>query len=537
MTISHSFFNLAQHFQYTLKGTLTLVAAGINFLIGILILTREPHSKTNRSFFFLAYSTTMWLFFYALLQLASNEQDAYLYLGLAYLLGIPFISPAGYFFSQAWTKKKTSALAKWVIWGSAVTIAFSMFFFSRSLCEFRMHDWGRLNHFRPTLGSHLFLILMLTNFIVLPCIAFSNFYRAWKNASSPQEKNQYGYFLFAFVLGYTGSMDLLVAIGASEIHYGFISATLYNLVIAYAMIKYQFLNVNLFLKKAGLIILIYALLSIVALPVAIPLSMHAFSHGFHPSPFLFISLSLIAGLFFSMGPLIYAYLERHTIWLKSHITTGLTHELKSPISSIRGAVEFLQVQRNNPNRRDNDVDDYLAMIDQNSMRLESYVKDLLQIAKSQEGISTLERTNQDLVALLKSIEESHATQLQTKNLTLRVIAPTSFNTYIDKEKIHQTLSNLLSNAIKFSDNGKIEITVTTNPNECKISVRDQGRGIARPHLEKIFERFYQVDKNNKGSGIGLSIAKAWVEAHGGKIWAESDGEGKGTTVAFTLPLN
>ncbi len=107
---------------------------------------------------------------------------------------------------------------------------------------------------------------------------------------------------------------------------------------------------------------------------------------------------------------------------------------------------------------------------------------------------------------------------------------------VDQEKIRQVISNLLSNAIKFSEHGAIKIHLKSTSRDYIVSFVDEGCGIPPGDIERIFDRFHQGCHAQQGSGIGLTIAKAWVEAHGGKIWAESDGEGKGTTVTFTLPV-
>ena len=99
------------------------------------------------------------------------------------------------------------------------------------------------------------------------------------------------------------------------------------------------------------------------------------------------------------------------------------------------------------------------------------------------------------------------------------------------------MTNLVGNAVKFSDQGKIVVSAKKKKaHEIEIAVSDSGRGIPREDLDRVFERFWQDNPSIPGAGIGLAICKTIVEAHGGKIWAESAGRGQGTTVRFTLPV-
>jgi signal transduction histidine kinase len=113
----------------------------------------------------------------------------------------------------------------------------------------------------------------------------------------------------------------------------------------------------------------------------------------------------------------------------------------------------------------------------------------------------------------------------------------------DGDRVIQVLTNLIGNALQYTpENGIVTVSIARDKdkNEARISVHDTGFGIPAEHLKHIFDRFYRVDKSRSrahgGSGIGLTIAKHLVEAHGGKIWAESAGENKGSEFVFTLPL-
>lgn len=132
--------------------------------------------------------------------------------------------------------------------------------------------------------------------------------------------------------------------------------------------------------------------------------------------------------------------------------------------------------------------------------------------------------------------------LKEKNLTLEAdITPNLPSVSIDKKRIGRTFFNILGNAVKFTPRGgKIRISICEEKGFIEVSVTDTGIGISKENVEKIFEKFFQIDSSLTriagGAGVGLSIAKEIVEAHGGRIFAESAGLGKGTTVTFSLPV-
>ncbi|MFN0117849.1 MAG: sensor histidine kinase [Elusimicrobiota bacterium] len=123
-------------------------------------------------------------------------------------------------------------------------------------------------------------------------------------------------------------------------------------------------------------------------------------------------------------------------------------------------------------------------------------------------------------------------QLQIKDQSNKLLVKA------DENKLELVISNLLSNAIKFTDSGKISIETKCDKDKLIVSVIDTGIGIDHIDLPYVFDRFYRGknNKNSKGSGIGLTIAKTWIEAHGGEIFADSEGVGKGATFWFTLPI-
>lgn len=165
-----------------------------------------------------------------------------------------------------------------------------------------------------------------------------------------------------------------------------------------------------------------------------------------------------------------------------------------------------------------------------------FVNDLLKLAKIQEEDVILEKSNFSLIETINENIEQHRILTQQRNLQIKLESNGICTIEADRKKIHQVISNLISNAVKFASNGDIYIDLNQKNGAIFCSITDMGIGIPSRDLERIFDRFFHGKHSAKGSGIGLTIAKAWIEAHGGKIWAESEGEGKGTKVTFTLPV-
>jgi histidine kinase len=148
----------------------------------------------------------------------------------------------------------------------------------------------------------------------------------------------------------------------------------------------------------------------------------------------------------------------------------------------------------------------------------------------------------DVSTLVQTVTKRLATQFEAKRIVLDTEPAAELpHVLADEGRIVQVLTNLIGNALQNTpENGKVAITAKKTDSEVQISIHDTGIGIPSEHLPHIFDRFYRADKSRSrraggGSGIGLTIARALVEAHRGRIWAESAGEGQGSTFTFTLP--
>jgi two-component system, OmpR family, phosphate regulon sensor histidine kinase PhoR len=216
---------------------------------------------------------------------------------------------------------------------------------------------------------------------------------------------------------------------------------------------------------------------------------------------------------------------------------NVSHELRTPLTSIQGYVETLI---EDPGARPETTREFLGVILKNTTRMNRLTEDLLALAsvESPDYKLALQPTRasalvQDAIESLGGIVVDSGVQLQSAGAPeLQVLA--------DPDAMTQVFGNLIENSLKYAKSGKrIRVGARQHGSEVQFSVRDFGPGIASEHLERIFERFYRVDKarsrESGGTGLGLAIVKRIVQAHGGRIWAESE-LGSGAAFYFTLPL-
>ncbi len=227
--------------------------------------------------------------------------------------------------------------------------------------------------------------------------------------------------------------------------------------------------------------------------------------------------------------------------LKTAFIADVSHELRTPLTALKGTLETLQ---------DGAVDDlavrdrFLASLAAETERLIRLVNDLLTLTRADAGVLKLQLQAVNLGALVRTRAEHLATLAGPQGIRLRVVEaeealPPGLVVQADPDRIAQVVDNLLDNAIRHSPPGA-EVTITVTPTEDAVTcaIADSGPGIPAQHLPFIFERFYRADPARRrslgSSGLGLSIARALVQAHGGHITAHSI-EGQGTTVTFALP--
>jgi signal transduction histidine kinase len=216
------------------------------------------------------------------------------------------------------------------------------------------------------------------------------------------------------------------------------------------------------------------------------------------------------------------------------------HELRTPIMPILGEAEFIEHQFNNKRKTVEIEKEQVLLIIRNAKRLDRLASDILDVSKieSQSLKLNKERFNlkEVLIAAVQDLGD-HIANNNGDNPSLQVLYKASDDIIVeaDKERITQVISNLLSNALKFTEEGYISISAEKKGKDVIVSVKDTGIGIHHEILPRLFSKF--ATKSEKGTGLGLFICKSIIEAHGGKIWAENNSDGKGATFNFSVPID
>ena len=221
--------------------------------------------------------------------------------------------------------------------------------------------------------------------------------------------------------------------------------------------------------------------------------------------------------------------------VRSEFLGNVTHELKTPISSISGYIETLlegAIKDENVNLG------FLERSLENVQRLEDLVTDLVEISRIETGELKMNFEYFNIHDLLNDLFKDAHQRNSNKNLKIQLEVPDKkLFIYGDKSRLDQVIANLLSNAMRYTDQGQIRIKVMRRDNELIFSIRDTGIGISRKALSRIFERFYRTDKardrRKGGTGLGLAISKHIIEAHGSHIYVDSL-KGKGSTFSFGI---
>lgn len=218
--------------------------------------------------------------------------------------------------------------------------------------------------------------------------------------------------------------------------------------------------------------------------------------------------------------------------LRMTFVNTAAHELNTPLTPIRLQLGLLE--RMDPAGQQR----ALSMVRRNVERLQRIVRDLLTMARLQEGRLTIRPARCDLAAVAKSSVESFADTAHLSDVRLRLEAPAAVPAWGEAERLQQVMDNLVANAVKFTAaGGSVTVRCRGDGGRAVVEVVDTGVGIAQEDLERLFRPYGQLASGQErgGTGLGLYLTKALIDAHGGTVWAKSEGLGRGSTFGFEVP--
>jgi PAS domain S-box-containing protein len=224
--------------------------------------------------------------------------------------------------------------------------------------------------------------------------------------------------------------------------------------------------------------------------------------------------------------------------LKDEFLATLSHELRTPLNAILGYARMLRTAALDADRRDR----ALEIVERNAKTLAQLVADVLDVSRIVTGKLRLDVRTLDVVPIIDAAMDTVRPTFEAKGVTLaRAFSESTGQVAADPDRLQQVVWNLLTNAVKFTPHGgRVEVRLEKVRSHLEISVRDTGVGIAREFVPYVFERFTQADggvtRQFGGLGLGLALARHFVELHGGTIDAESEGQGRGSTFRVCLPI-
>lgn len=225
--------------------------------------------------------------------------------------------------------------------------------------------------------------------------------------------------------------------------------------------------------------------------------------------------------------------------MKTEFISLATHQIRSPLTAIKGYVSM--IQEGDYGDVSPQVSNALDVVKQSTDNLVTIVGDFLDVSRIEQGRMKYEISDFDLNQLVKEIVTEYKPNIEKKGLKTSYVFDKndSYPVHGDRNKIKQVIGNIIDNSIKYTPKGKIDISLIERDDKFLVKIADTGVGIPPKTMPKLFQKFTRAENANEanilGTGLGLYVAKQMIEAHKGRIWAESEGEGKGSQFYIELP--
>ena len=519
-----------------------LFIAITSIALGLFVFLKNKKAKVNQSFALFCVSVFVWSGFYILWPLAESKEGTLFWFRMLHV-GSIFISITYFHFIVTWLglyqKKKKAVFIGYCLAFFFLLFVFSPLFIKDMVPKFSMRYWAE-----PGILYHFYLLMFFGFAIYSFYLLLVNY-----NKATGIKKKQIGFILAGIVIAYIGgSTNYLLWYDINVPPYGNILGAAFVISSAYAIVKYRLMNIKVILTELLVVLIAFVLL------VETFLSTSLYEVLFRATIFLifcFFAYLLVKSVLNEVKRRI--ELERLTWELKaaygklekldkakSDFISIASHQLRTPLTAIKAYVSM--ILEGTYGKMDRRIKDKMHRVFQASDRLKNLVNDLLNVSRIEAGKIEieLEKTNlediiSDLVKELKVKAENKAIYLKFKKRKRKLP-----DILVDKKKIKEVIINLIDNAIKYTQKGGVTVKVQTHDSRVRVIVSDTGIGIVPGEADSLFDSFTRgqtgVLLNTEGLGLGLYIAKRFIELQNGKIWAKSKGKGKGSTFYIELPV-
>jgi len=503
------------------------VNAALSLAMGGFLLSSSPATRLKSCWIAVSFATAVWSAGQATMASASHYETAYRAAIIANgaSLAIPVFL---YFTVVSLTGLKFPGF-QWVLLTSTVVTqvlnATGHIYDVAPIAPFSFYTQAQSAY--PLYVIHLLATFSVSGYLLLKAA----------NTPDPRRRKQMLLLFWGTEISFLAGLTTIpLEIGLPIFPWGLPVIPLYVISVGYAILRYEFFELKVALRRASVGLLIYALSAVVLAPLMWP----TLSSLRNSQPDIVLSCIVVGALsaaFFASGPLIYVLLTAKSERLRIFLSSGLSHDLRSPLAAIQSASEILKSLMASPDIDRQRVHAYLDMIDRNANRLRLFSNDMIELIRTSESVGPERRTKIALRELTDEVLHLLRPNIESSGVSVHVTLDEKTTPLANSHALQSVLLNLFSNAIRFSPNGRIHFETSLKGQEIHFSMEDNGAGLEPGEEKRIFDRFHRIAGPNGGAGLGLTIAKGWIEAHGGRIWAESPGVGKGTKISFTLPAD
>jgi len=519
-----------------IQSYLSIIVGIINLTLGFLVFLKNRKVKANRLFFFITLSITLWIIGLLFLdkEIATLFPERITTIGQR--LAFSGASLLALFFALLSLEfpKRDIILPSFIQIGGLIIACF--FIFSSVLTDWIFKKGGFIDtKFIPSFGK------LLIGFAIYFCVfmfgGVINLFRKYKK-SSGIEKQQISYFLLgsfiSILIGTTTNLIHPLITGIpSYARFGPISTLFLVIFTALAITRYHLFGIE--------VILIEILVGVIGILLVVQIFMAQSTlwriiNGIIFALFCVFGYLLIRGVFREIK-------RREEVEkiskAKTEFLSIASHQLRTPLSIIKGYLSMILEGSygNLPEKVKKPMENVFV----SNERLIRLVNDILNVTKIETGEMEMNLEKTDLREIIKEVISELSLKAKEKNLYLEFEEPKEFpKILLDSEKIRQVILNLVDNAIRYTQKGGVTVKLQIANGRLQIVVSDTGEGLTKEEKEKLFERFSRGTAGTKfwteGAGLGLYVARRFVEMHNGKIWAESEGKGKGSTFYVELPI-